>query len=360
MNNLKILLTTKLSNKKLKDKVRPIIDSKNVSQIDLVRAFATSPLDKVRYFSLPNFIRKNLFLEIFCIFFYLPIRILLNRPNLLIGIYYVPYGYFVQFFGKIFNIPTVCNLIGSDISLYRKKPLIWKVLMRIMQKSKLLTTTGNNTKRLLIHDGFDDSQIIVMPNPIDPKLYFPKKMKKEYDIISVSNLRARKKVDLILLALAVVKKEYPNIRYAIIGEGPEMKSLEKLCEAHELNQNVDFLGERKDVNDLLNKSNIFISASSNEGLSVSIMEAMACKKPVISTDVGDIRDIIQNHRNGILVPKDNYEAIAKEILFLLDNPEKAKEIGSKALSVLQTNSPQAVTKKWEEIFRLLKIIDNPQ
>ena len=94
-----------------------------------------------------------------------------------------------------------------------------------MQKCRLLTTTGNNTKRLLIRDGFNPSYILTLPNPIDPTRYFPEKKEKKYDLISVSNLTARKRVNLIIEAIAEVKIEFPNIKYAIIGLGPEKEKL---------------------------------------------------------------------------------------------------------------------------------------
>jgi len=355
MNGLNILLTTKLSDKKLKDKLTPIINSQYVSSIEVVRAVPGLPLKKVKYFPLPKLTRKNLFLEILCLFVYLPIRLAISRPDVLIGIYYVPYGFFVQLLGKTFRIPVVSSLIGSDITLYRDKPLLWKIMRKIMVRCNLHTITGNQTKKLLISEGFDPSKIIVLPNPIDPTKYFPQKQDKEYDLISVSNLTRGKRIDLILKALVIIKEEYPKIRFAIAGDGPEREKIELLTKKLKLQENIKFLGKRKDIPDLLHKSKIYILTSSNEGLSVSMMEAMASGLPVICTEVGDVTDVISNYNNGILIPPNNPQAVVTALLFLLKSPKKAHEIGMNALSILQTNSPQAATKRWNEIFKHLKL-----
>jgi len=225
LKKIKILITTKLSNKKLKDKLTPITESESVSAIEIVRAHPGEKLKKARYSSLPKKRSNNLFLEIPSIFFYLLNRIIVNKPDLLVGIYYVPYGYFVQLLGKIFRIPYVCNLIGSDLSLYKSMPNHWKVLKKIMCRCNFLTTTGNSTKKLLVEEGFDSNRILTLPNPVDPLTYFPEKKEIKYDLISVSNLTARKRVNLIIEAIAEVKIEFPNIKYAIIGLGPEKEKL---------------------------------------------------------------------------------------------------------------------------------------
>ena len=110
-----------------------------------------------------------------------------------------------------------------------------------------------------------------------------------------------KGVDLLINSFSLFQKKYPNSILIIVGEGVEKAKLINLAKEHDLTSKIYFMGYRKDVYNWLNIFDCFILPSKREGLPLTILEAMAMKRIVISTAVGGIPELIKNNYNGLLI-----------------------------------------------------------
>lgn len=113
-----------------------------------------------------------------------------------------------------------------------------------------------------------------------------------------------------LLEAAARLKDMPNVRFVVVGSGPEEARLKGLAEEMGLSDRVSFLGQRLDVPDLLAASDIFVLSSDWEGLPITILEAMSAGVPCVTTDVGGIPEVLTDGETGILVPPRDPDALA--------------------------------------------------
>jgi glycosyltransferase involved in cell wall biosynthesis len=146
----------------------------------------------------------------------------------------------------------------------------------------------------------------------------------------VARMFPSKRYDNFLKAAAIVNKTLPDTRYALLGDGPLRSELENLGQELGIASKVTFFGEQLDTISHVAAFDIFALISETEGLSLSICEAMALGKPVVATDVGGNRELVENGKTGFLVPLEDIEALAGAIVRLLQNPEMAYDMGQKA------------------------------
>ncbi len=132
--------------------------------------------------------------------------------------------------------------------------------------------------------------------------------------ISIARLSADKDFPTLLKAVPLVLPHVPDFRLRIVGDGPERATLERLIDELSLREHVELLGERHDVPDLLAKSGFFVSSSRSEGLSLTLLEAMAVGLPVVTTSVGGNPEIVVEGHTGRLVPDHNPAALADAIV----------------------------------------------
>lgn len=142
------------------------------------------------------------------------------------------------------------------------------------------------------------------------------------DIIIIGNIAhmADHKGQIYLIRAAnIIKNKYQNIKFIIVGDGELRSRLE--LEAHKLGLNdiLIFTGFRKDVISVLASFDIFAFPSHLEGLGTSLLDAMAMRKPIVSTTAGGIPEAVKNGINGILVPPKDPESFAKALLSLIEN-----------------------------------------
>ena len=133
-----------------------------------------------------------------------------------------------------------------------------------------------------------------------------------------------KRVDLTIKILDCLIKEKGNYKLAIAGEGPEKENLLNLIRKLNIEENISFLGYRKDIVQLLNKSRYLFLLSKSEGFPAVVVEAMCCGVIPIVTDVGDVTEICENRVNSIVV-QDNemiVETILKEFIILDENKDE--------------------------------------
>jgi len=119
-----------------------------------------------------------------------------------------------------------------------------------------------------------------------------------FTVLTVARLHVQKGHRYLLEAAAQI----PEARFVFAGDGPEALALQAYARKLGIESRVDFLGHRSDIPDLLRRCDVFVLPSLFEGLPISILEAMALRKPVIATAVGGTPEIIQDGRTGILVP----------------------------------------------------------
>ncbi|MCK4596461.1 glycosyltransferase, partial [bacterium] len=134
----------------------------------------------------------------------------------------------------------------------------------------------------------------------------------------------------LLRAMNLVTSVLPHARLIIVGDGPERSRLKRLAVDLSLGERVQFLGERRDVWDLMGIFDLFVLSSLSEGVSMTLLEAMVAAKPVVATHVGGNIELINNGCNGLLVPTDDPEALTAAILRLLQDRRLAQRMGQVA------------------------------
>jgi sugar transferase (PEP-CTERM/EpsH1 system associated) len=134
----------------------------------------------------------------------------------------------------------------------------------------------------------------------------------------------------MLVAFRLVVNELPDARLVIVGDGPFEAEMRDTVAKLGITGSVDFLGRQMDVPSLLRTFDIFTLASVNEGLSMTLLEAMASGLPIVASDVGGNREIVNPPDCGLLVPPRDPQALAAAYLELLRNPSLRAKISAAA------------------------------
>lgn len=131
----------------------------------------------------------------------------------------------------------------------------------------------------------------------------------------------------LVAALERLIKEFPETVLVIVGDGHLRPELEKQAEEAGIRKNIIFTGWRREVPEILSLFDILVFPSLNEGMGKVLVEGMALEKPIVASNAGGIRDLIEDGRNGILVPPKNPEVLANAISKLMKNRALAENLG---------------------------------
>jgi len=149
-----------------------------------------------------------------------------------------------------------------------------------------------------------------------------------------------------------MKKEYPKIKAIVVGDGPLKDSLNNMILELNLRENVQLIGFEENPEKYYWKSKIFVLASTTEGISTAVMEAMACGLPAVVSDVGDMKDIIVDNITGFIIkPEDNLNMYIKKIKLLLNDFELYERFSLNAREIIEENhSFKVIQSKWHNFF----------
>lgn len=231
--------------------------------------------------------------------------------------------------------PYVISVWGSDVySFPRVSPIHRYILRCNFRKADILLSTSNcmaseaslytNKKFGITPFGIDVDKFV----PIAPF-----KGKDEFVVATVKNLAHVYGVDTLIEAFALVCGKMPgkNIRLLIAGGG-EIAPHEARCNELGIADKVTFLGKvpNDTIPELLANVDVFAALSRKESFGVAALEAMSCGKPVVVSDADGFKEIIEDGKDGFIVPKENPEAAADKILSLLNDSELMANVGRAA------------------------------
>ena len=160
---------------------------------------------------------------------------------------------------------------------------------------------------------------------------------------------------LLLDAFAKIANRYPKIRLDFYGDGVLHDELQAKIDAMDMANRISLHPSRKDIFDCIRTARIFVLPSDYEGMPNALMEAMALGLPCISADCrpGGARTLIENGKNGFIIPVGNTDALAEKIAYLLDNPAVAERIAAEARLLGQTHTNAVVFDKWDDFLKSL-------
>ena len=204
--------------------------------------------------------------------------------------------------------------------------------------------------------GVRSDRVQVIQNAVDIEAYDALAQREgcraEFEIPSESTLLGfagriakQKRVDLLLEAFAEVSKRHPRVRLLIAGEGEESGQQQAYASELGVDDRVIWAGHRRDMPRLLAAMDIYVQSSVNEGLSLSLLQAMAARTPVVATDVGGTREVV-SQETGLLIASGSSEPISRAILDVLEDPVGAARRVEKAWSLV--NERLSVTKQMEQ------------
>ncbi len=158
-------------------------------------------------------------------------------------------------------------------------------------------------------------------------------------------------------AMEIILKKFPDTVLVVVGQDePEKKDALHAMDAekYKIEKNTIFLGERTDVDELYPVMDIFVLPTHREGIGASILEASAMERPVIATKTGGCPEAVENGKTGILIPVGDSEKLAEAIVYLLENPDKAREMGKAGREkILREYSKEVVFKRLGQEYNRL-------
>ena len=198
---------------------------------------------------------------------------------------------------------------------------------------------SDDLRRHLVEEGFSPQAVNVIYNGIDvgPRVNgtTSNRIREQLNLSpsaliigSVGRLDPVKDIGTLLAATAHARRNLPA-ELIIIGDGPERSRLEAAAVENGLEQHVHFLGYRSDARDWLGACDVYVNTSVSEGISLTILEAMAARLPVIATQVGGTPEIIDS-TCGILVPVRDAQAVAGALVQLARDPQRRRQLGHAA------------------------------
>jgi len=238
--------------------------------------------------------------------------------------------------GKLTGIPAFPT-VHNTMSFVDRRPKwdfrvhILKAVDAVIYRIADRVLSVSQEVKKIVHQEFrlKDSKVMVLKNGIIFNNCFsePVSIEKEFliskntwKILAVGSLTYQKAMGVLVSAAAeIINQGMQDFLVMIVGEGEERKALKTLILDLEVENNVKLMGIRHDVVGLMKASDIFVMPSRYEGLSIAMIEAMACGLPVVASDAPGLRHYIEHGHNGLLFPVEDQMAMAKCILRLFED-----------------------------------------
>lgn len=192
----------------------------------------------------------------------------------------------------------------------------------------------------------------VIANPLTRNLPYWDPNNHEKRIITACRLNKQKNLPMLINAFSIFHSNHPDYRLEIYGKGSELDSLKKLCGELKLEDCVHFMGYTDKIHSIMASSAAFVLSSNFEGLSNSMLEALAIGIPTVCTDCppGGAAEYITDGANGFLVPVGDVNTLADKLEWLASDSALCQKMSWQAAQVRQKLNPERILLQWEQIL----------
>jgi len=258
--------------------------------------------------------------------------------------------------GKKLRIPVIIKI---DDAIYEKSTGL-KAIQRKIEKILSTKTLKKSSKILVANDETKEivkefynvpvEKISIMPNGIDVNLFHTNADKKSKIVLFSGVMYNHRGVDILLKAASIVIKKIPEVRFVLLGEGPELNELKKIVKDSKIEDNIEFKGwiEREDIIDHLAEASIGIgplrsTSVTKNALPIKVLEYMAASLPILSQRNTLPNSVLIDSENGYFV-KDEVELAAK-IIQILENDEERIRMSTKSHEIVLKFDWEKIVKK---------------
>jgi glycosyltransferase involved in cell wall biosynthesis len=257
---------------------------------------------------------------------------------------------------------TVCASVGLKhkiVSCERGDPFslprVWKTITRWSYEHSDFCVFQMEGARSFFQESITKKSCVI-PNPFVP-LAEPigaDEIRKK-TIVSAGRFVHQKGYDVLISAFYIVRKQYPEYKLVLFGEGTLRKMYEDMITKLGLEEAVEMPGFTKSISEAIKHEGVYVLSSRFEGIPNSLLEALSMGLPTISTDCspGGARFLTDNGKRGIIVPVDNVQAMADAIILLLEDKEKLRELSERGLEIRTLFSPDIISKMWNDLFNTM-------
>jgi glycosyltransferase involved in cell wall biosynthesis len=264
---------------------------------------------------------------------------------------------------KAIKIMATCHLWFE----LTNKPLKTKVLVSLellfYKWFSKVVGVSEPIKQVLVSQGVPEKLVEVVPNGVDlhimdNRLLTRQKIRASLDIsddtfvlINSGRLTKQKAQSVIIDAAKILHEKNMNFLVLIVGEGELQAPLENQISTLALNHNIKMLGFCSNMDEMLVAADCFVMPSIDEGMPMSLLEAVAAEVPVVSTHVGDIEKLIQHYESGMVIPLNDASALADAVIELKGNPDLVITFSKNAKQKMQAiYSSEAMAKAYSAIY----------
>jgi glycosyltransferase involved in cell wall biosynthesis len=229
----------------------------------------------------------------------------------------------------------------------------WANRIAVSHCRRVVAVSADTARRAIEVEGLPPGKVEVIHNGVDLAAFAPlgEGPVSPARAIHVARLSEEKDQATLLRAARLVADQRPEFHLEVVGDGPDRPELAALAAALSLDPHVSFLGARTDVPVLLRASGLFVLSSRSEGISLTLLEAMASGLPVVATDVGGNAEVVVHGETGVLVPAGDPARLAEAVAGLLSDPERAHRLGRAGRRrVERAFDLRGVVRRYEQLY----------
>lgn len=258
------------------------------------------------------------------------------------------------------SIGMITTLHGTDVTILGHDPALRNTVRYGIQKSTKTIAVSKSLREETIRLIQPDKEIDVIYNFIDESKYRPVDPgnlktelgipKDDYVIIHISNFRKVKRISDIIDSFQLLTQQIPAT-LLLVGEGPEKEAMIKRVADIGLQAKVQFTGKRDDLPELLAISDVMFHLSEKEAFGLVLLEALACGVPSVATAIGGIPEVIEDGKNGFLVPVGDIQGVAEQAKTLLSDPTLYQSFREHAIQSAKTKfCSETIVQQYEKYY----------